>query len=114
MHHVTHDPAVFPDSEVSDGLRFYKKRLANPDKDSEHQFAAVSASIASFGYGRFAYPGRGFAAAQLKLLLGLLINEFDFSFLPEKGRAWLETLCMGDMVLPNPSIEILVRKALVV
>ena len=107
IHHVTHDPANWPNPDVFDDFRFYDKRRANPATEAEHQFAALSPKTLGFGYGRYACPGRVFAAAQLKLLLGLLINGFDFSFPEgtEGGRPG--NIYMDDLVLPDPGVKVL-------
>lgn len=110
IHHITHDPSIWPDPDHFDGFRFYKKRLANPDKDAEYQFAALGANSLGFGYGRFACPGRVFAAAQLKLVLGLLIGEYEFCFPMEKEGSRPENLYLDDMILPDRGVEVLCKK----
>ena len=110
IHHITHDSSIWPDPDHFDGFRFYKKRLANPDKDAEYPFAALGANSLGFGYGRFACPGRVFAAAQLKLVLGLLISEYEFCFPMEKEGSRPENLYLDDMVLPDREVEVLCKK----
>ncbi|MCJ1250222.1 hypothetical protein MMC30_007448 [Trapelia coarctata] len=107
IHHITHDPANWPQPDKFDGFRFYEKRRSKPEREAEHQFAAVSAKSLGFGYGRFACPGRVFAAAQLKLVLGLLISEYDFAF-PETAKGVRPgNIYMDDMVLPDRSVQTL-------
>ncbi len=111
VHHITHDPAIWPDPYAFDGFRFYHKRLAEPAKEADHQFAALGANNLGFGYGRLACPGRVFAAAQLKLLLGLLLLEFNFCFTNDRGEGSRpENLYLDDMILPDRSVKVLCTK----
>lgn len=111
VHNITHDPANWPEPDTFDGFRFYEKRLAEPNREAEYQFAALGANSLGFGYGRFACPGRVFAAAQLKLLLGLLLLEYDFCFENETNKLRRpENIFMDDMVLPNRGIQVLCKK----
>lgn len=111
VHNITHDPANWPEPDSFDGFRFFEKRLAEPTKEAEYQFAALSANSLGFGYGRFACPGRVFATTQLKLLLGLLLSEYDFCFEDETNKLRRpENLFVDDMVLPNPGIQVLCKK----
>lgn len=110
IHHITHDPTNWPNPDHFDGLRFYHKRVDDPESEAQYQFAALGADSLGFGYGRFACPGRVFAAAQLKLVLGLLITEYDMSFPEEKQGLRPQNLYVDDMVLPDRSVEVLCRK----
>ena len=110
VHQVTHDPEVWADPENFDGFRFFKLRSLNQSRDAEFQFAALNINSLGFGYGRFACPGRLVAAAQLKLMLGLLIMDYSFSFAEGKEAKRPENVYMADMVLPDRSVKLICRK----
>ncbi len=111
IHHITHDPTIWPNPNAFDGFRFYRNRIADPAKDAEYQFAALGANNLGFGYGRFACPGRVFAAAQLKLLLGLLLVDFDFCFADDREEGVRpENVYVDDMVLPDRSVKVLCKR----
>ena len=110
VHQVTHDPNIWIDPERFDGFRFFKLRNANVSRDAEFQFAAVNTNSLGFGYGRFACPGRVFAAAQLKLMLGLLIMNYDFEFQGAHRQKRPDNLYVADMVLPDPGVTLVCRK----
>jgi cytochrome P450 len=96
VHHTTHDPSIWPDPDHFKGFRFYEKRLRNSKEDAEYQIAFLGANSLGFSYGRFACLRRLFAAAQLKLMLGLLISEYHFCF-PKEPMP--EILYVDDMIL---------------
>lgn len=70
---MMHDPEIF------DGLRFFKLRQEK-GQEERHQFASLSAEIPSSGVGKFACPGRFWVSAQIKLLLMVLLLEFEINF----------------------------------
>ena len=110
VHQVTHDPSVWVDPEHFDGFRFFNLRKSNPPRDAEFQFAALNTNSLGFGYGRFACPGRIFAAAQLKLMLGLLIMDYNFSFASDGEVKRPKNAYMADMVLPDRGIKLICQK----
>lgn len=73
------DPEIFPEPEVFDGLRYFKLRQEK-GQEERHQFASLSSEIPSWGVGKFACPGRFWASAQIKLLLMVLLLEFEIDF----------------------------------
>lgn len=73
------DPAYFQSPETFDGPRFYKMRQEQGQED-RHQFASLDPNLPNWGVGKFACPGRFWASAQIKLLLMVLLLEFDISY----------------------------------
>lgn len=111
MHHITHDAGNWEEPDRFLGFRFFEKRLAEPNVEAQYQFAALGKNSLAFGYGRFACPGRVFAAAQLKLLLALLLLQYDFCFEEEVNkRRRPDNIFMHDMVLPDSTVKVLFRK----
>ena len=67
---------------------------------------ATSIDYLTFGYGRHACPGRFFAAAELKLMLALIVMNYDVKLEgPHPEPVWFMTSC-----IPNPKGEVLFRK----
>lgn len=77
---VARDPAIYSNPDRFDGFRFYEKRMSSPGEGDRHQFVSTGPDSLAFGHGTFAYPGRFFAAALAKLVVGELILRFDISF----------------------------------
>ena len=90
---IENDPAHTPHPEIFDGLRSYRRRQqtvtddANLNgNDEQHQFSSLEPTILNFGYGKSACPGRYFASLIIKILFVKLLTEYEFEFLPGKGR----------------------------
>jgi len=86
------DSAIYPNADQFGGFRF--ERLAdqdspqfdNNDVGSRYQLVATSADYLAWGHGKHACPGRFFAAAELKMILGYLIMNYDLRF--EQPGVW--------------------------
>ena len=67
---------------------------------------ATHTDFLPFGHGRHACPGRFFAAAELKLMLALIVMKYDVKLEgPHPENSWVVTTCF-----PNPKGEVLFRK----
>ncbi|KAL8759368.1 MAG: hypothetical protein Q9199_000803 [Rusavskia elegans] len=106
---ILFDPDVTPDPETFDGLRYYRARQASSAEGHKHDFASADGTNMNFGAGRYACPGRFFAAMELKLLLAHLLSKYDFRF-PHGTTARPSNLVIDEFLGPNPWAEILVRK----
>lgn len=62
------DISVYPEANEFIPDRFLKIRQA-PDHESLHQLVSTSLNHMGFGYGKYACPGRFFAANQVKIAL---------------------------------------------
>ncbi len=77
------DSAIYPNADQFGGFRF--ERLTDQDSDDKdvdlrYQLVATSADYLAWGHGKHACPGRFFAAAELKMILGYLILNYDLRF----------------------------------
>ncbi|KAI9786674.1 MAG: hypothetical protein M1839_006225 [Geoglossum umbratile] len=69
--------------DAFDAFRFSRLRAA-PGGESRHQMSNPEDGYISFGAGRHACPGRFFAAAELKVLLAYILQNYEFK-LPDDG-----------------------------
>ena len=98
-----------PGPNTFDGLRYYRMHEAHPESH-KHEFANADGTNMNFGAGRYACPGRFFAAMELKLLLAHLLLKFDFQFPPGSSRPSL--LVIDEFVAPLPWAKVMVRRRL--
>ncbi|KAK8123379.1 hypothetical protein PG999_003297 [Apiospora kogelbergensis] len=91
---IENDPANTSNPEQFDGLRNYRARCSvqvNKRGDAsadgkEYLFSSPGKTVLNFGYGKSACPGRFFASLIIKMLFVKLLTEYDFQFLPGRGR----------------------------
>ncbi|KAI4154388.1 MAG: hypothetical protein LQ340_001720 [Diploschistes diacapsis] len=68
---IATDPAIYPDPDTFDGLRFYKLRTESKSKanDGRYQYVTTNKEYLYWGHGVHACPGRFFAANEIKIIL---------------------------------------------
>lgn len=105
-HHMDSD--IHPDADKFDPLRSYRKRHASPDQMHLHMAGQTSPVNLSFGYGNQACTGRQFAVAEIKLILGRLLHEYEFK-LPE-GKERPKIQYINENVFTDQSATVMMRK----
>lgn len=75
------NPAIFENPEKYDAFRFYEMR-GRPGGEHVGALVSVSPQHLAFGYGKFACPGRFFAANEIKLILCHLLLKYDWELVP--------------------------------
>ena len=108
VHQITRDPDYWSDPDTFHGFRFFDRRQLSPEEDIKNQFASLDPHSLGFGYGKFACPGRIYASAQLKLLLALLIHNYDIKF-PNGQSTRPPNLFVDDMILPERNQQVFSR-----
>lgn len=78
------DSSFYPQPEIFDGLRNYRKRRELAEAGTKHLATQPSTSDLSFGYGNRACPGRFFAVSALKMVLAKILLEYDIKYAAEK------------------------------
>ncbi|KIV81301.1 hypothetical protein PV11_03496 [Exophiala sideris] len=78
------DNDYYPDAHVFDAFRFSKQRT-EPGQETNFSFVQTSTNYLHFGHGKHACPGRFFASNEIKVLLVLLLMNYDVS-LKEPGK----------------------------
>ena len=96
-----------PDADVFDGFRYYKLRQRDGESHL-HQFVTTQPNILNFGHGKYACPGRFFAALEIKNILVRLIMDYDWKLPDGQGRP--ENLTAHEFIFPNPDAFLLMRK----
>ncbi|KAI8957377.1 cytochrome P450 [Daldinia sp. FL1419] len=88
------DPALYEAPLEFRPLRFYvPTNEASAEIDTANLFSSVAAGDSWFGAGRQACPGRWYASAQIKLVLCLLLIDYEFRFpegQKERPKNWVK------------------------
>ncbi|RYP04373.1 hypothetical protein DL765_010213 [Monosporascus sp. GIB2] len=104
------DPALYESTTKFQPLRFYASPAgAGAEIDAVNLFSSVAAGDSWFGVGRQACPGRWYASAQIKLVLCLLLVDYEFKYpegQKERPRNWVKDEKTG----PDMEQIILVRR----
>lgn len=82
------DSNFFPRPKEFDGFRFYRMRQESLDARNSHQMVAVGKKDLTWGYGRYACPGRYMAEIVMKLLMAEFIMRYDVSLIGERPKCW--------------------------
>ncbi|KAI1500518.1 cytochrome P450 [Biscogniauxia marginata] len=106
---IAHDPENYPNPNQFDGFRFYKKRLSSQMDANLHQFASTGPNSLAFGHGKFACPGRFFAAAQIKVIIATILFQYDISF-PDGQSARPENIFSGESIGPDRSQSVVFKR----
>ncbi|KDR84437.1 hypothetical protein GALMADRAFT_133736 [Galerina marginata CBS 339.88] len=96
------DDEYYPSADSFDGFRFAREYGID-----QPLMATPTLDYNAFGHGRPACPGRFFAVAELKMMLGYVLTTYDFK-LAEGSRPemkWLES-----KIIPDKTINMLFRK----
>lgn len=88
------DPTLYESPLEFRPKRFYSHPIGeNSEVDAANLFSSVTAGDSWFGTGRQACPGRWYASAQIKLVLCLLLTEYEFKFpkgQTERPKNWVK------------------------
>jgi cytochrome P450 len=98
VNEIQNDSSVTSDPGRFDPLRYYNMRKKT-NQGHLHQFATTEENILNFGHGRYACPGRFFAALEIKSILVRLIMEYDWKLPDGQGRP--ENLMAHEFVFPS-------------
>ncbi|KAF9501445.1 cytochrome P450 [Pleurotus eryngii] len=107
LKHFHRDPQVYPNPHVFDPFRFSKLR-ENEDSSVKYGFTTVDPHFLPFGAGRHACPGRFFAAMELKIMIAIILLNYDFK-LPDGEVTRPKDVIFAGAVIP-PTKEHLLFK----
>jgi cytochrome P450 len=91
--------SITPNPDLFDPMRYYRLRQEEGQAHL-HQFATTEPNVLNFGHGKFACPGRFFAALEIKNILVRLIMDYDWKL--EEGKCRPENLRAHEFIFPNP------------
>ena len=103
-HAIQLDESNYPDPTSFVPFRFVDKAKGSAGRKVD--MTAMSTDFLLFGHGRHVCPGRFFAAMELKMMLALIVMNYDVKLEgPHPENVWIVTSCM-----PNPKGEVLFRR----
>ncbi|KAH7048216.1 cytochrome P450 [Macrophomina phaseolina] len=102
-HTLNRSPEHYPQPDEFQGFRFYELRQRSEENARKYQFASTSLENLNWGYGTHACPGRYFASALVKLVLALVLSNYDVELSEGKKP---ENMVFGVMVIPNPFAQL--------
>ncbi|KAF8887261.1 cytochrome P450 [Gymnopilus junonius] len=96
------DDEYYRSADIFDGFRFSRE-----DPAEQPLMATPTLDYNAFGHGRPACPGRFFAVAELKMMLGYILTTYDFklAYGCQHKMQWLES-----KVIPDKNIRMMFRK----
>ncbi|KAM5345999.1 hypothetical protein ACJ41O_011860 [Fusarium nematophilum] len=97
---------VHDNPDEYDAFRF-KRLREQPGNENKAQLVATSPEQLSFGHGRFACPGRFFAANEVKIALCFLLLKYDWKLAP--GAA-TDPLVKASALAANPKTVLRYRR----
>jgi cytochrome P450 len=92
--------------------RFYSAANATLENDKSPRitnFVATESGNIHWGSGRFTCPGRWYASAMMKVIMALIVTQYDITF-PEGQTKRLPNVYMDILVEPNPRQSVLFRQ----
>ncbi|OJD36446.1 cytochrome p450 [Diplodia corticola] len=105
---IAQDERYYMNPDSFDGFRFFRKRMQSEDEAKRHQFTSTGATSLPFGHGKFACPGRFFAAAQIKAVLANILLKYDVSF-PAGQTERPENVFSGEGIGPSREQAVVFR-----
>ncbi|KAF2878219.1 cytochrome P450 monooxygenase-like protein [Massariosphaeria phaeospora] len=98
VNEIQNDNNVTPSPEQFDPMRYYRLRQREGHTHL-HQFATTETNVLNFGHGKYACPGRFFAALEIKNILVRLIMDYDWKLPESQGRP--DNLHAHEFIFPN-------------
>nr|AFO69303.1 P450 monooxygenase [Aciculosporium take] len=102
---INTDTDILPDADLFMPLRWTEQESTVPTS-----FANSSAANLHFGLGRYACPGRFFAAYLIKAITSRILLEYDFKLKGDFPSGRPPNTIHGDKILPNHTATILLRR----
>jgi cytochrome P450 len=106
---MVRDPKYHQNPETLDGNRFYKTESEVNEGTAQHEIAGIEHDNIHWGNGRFAYPRRWYASAVMKLIIGLILLDYDVQC-PDGQTESLLDAYLDTMIQTNDKQIIWIRK----
>lgn len=116
---ISSSESVYESPSMFDGFRFHRMRTAPGGSAQSHQFVTTGVESMTFGHGRFACPGRFFASNESKIILALLLLQYEVRFEdaekggPTERGAELtrpKNMVFADACFPDPNVKVLFKR----
>ena len=116
---IASSEAIYDSPQSFDGFRFHRMRQGPQANRHAHQFVNTGLDNITFGHGRFACPGRFFASNESKIILAMLLLEYEVKFgeagkeggrKGERAEKRPENQVFADACFPDPNVKMLIRK----
>ncbi|KAL4755995.1 cytochrome P450 [Aspergillus foveolatus] len=101
---ISRDPDIISDPDRFDAFRFMKEGRATSG------LVSTGPTSMHFGLGRYACPGRFFAAVVMKAILSRFLVDYEFKFGPDQKER-PRNMVIGDKIVPNVSTPIFIKRA---
>ena len=100
---LSRDPAYYDDPSHFKGDRFYNAtRVGGKSSHSpENEFSGIERGNIAWGNGRLTCPGRWYASALNKLILGTILEQYDVRF-PEGQVTRPPNIYNDGGIMPDP------------
>ena len=105
---MSRDPTFYENPDKFDGERFYR-RMEFKDKETqslENEFAGIERGDLAWGNGRLTCPGRWYASAMNKLIIGTILEQYDLKFPDNQLERPLNVYADGK-IAPDTTQEIM-------
>ncbi|KAF4563282.1 hypothetical protein EYR40_007003 [Pleurotus pulmonarius] len=107
LKHFHRDSQVYPNPHIFDPFRFSKLRETE-NSSVKYGFTTVDTHFLPFGAGRHACPGRFFASMELKIMIAIILLNYEFK-LPDGEVTRPKDVILAGAVIP-PTKEHLLFK----
>ncbi|KAJ5815882.1 hypothetical protein N7447_008115 [Penicillium robsamsonii] len=102
---VAKDANIYPDPEIFDGYRYFRMR-EGADK-ARAPFTTTGQNHLGFGYGKYACPGRFFAATEIKIALCHMLLKYEWRLVKDIPH---DVITSGFAAFRDPRASIEVRR----
>ena len=106
---IARDPTFYESPITFKPFRFYEMRQRSPEDAHRHQFTSTGPTSLPFGHGKWACPGRFFAACEMKLILAYMLHHYEVRF-PEGQTQRPENTYIDERIWPSKTQLIGFRK----
>ncbi|RAH63582.1 hypothetical protein BO85DRAFT_483415 [Aspergillus piperis CBS 112811] len=86
----------------------YSRLREQPGNAQRHLFVMTDYNDLAFGYGKFACPGRFYAANEMRMMLAHMLICYDMRFPDGCGRP--RNFTIDSDMYPDPATRLLIRK----
>ncbi|PVI03032.1 putative cytochrome P450 [Periconia macrospinosa] len=104
---IVNDPAVTPNPALFDGFRSYNDRRQTGSTRRDYMTYTDKNHLV-FGHGKQACPGRYFAAAELKIIMARILEEFDVRLVD--GKETPRTMFVDENCFLDPDATVMLRR----